>query len=218
MGAEPEFLRPVKGALIALRKFWSETLGMGSEAESDQPERAILMVPYVDYGRGDGPSIGPGQEEEWAPEIISDEIGWVHNYRGLWGLDTHDPIAGERAPAGPKYDRDGSIRQSWYDPVGWAGLDKVFPPAGLPKEVSGRLAEVQAELQDLDQVVLEKRATVRKMALDVEALKMAEYTSALHQTEEDALKEEQKRLQDLQSHHIDLVETQQALQSSSSWR
>jgi hypothetical protein len=208
MGAEPEFLRPLKGALIALRKFRSETLGMGSDSGSTQGDRAMLTVPFIDYGRGDGPSIGPGQEEEWSPEVISTEVGWVHSYRGLWGLDTHDPIGGERAPAGPKYDRDGSIRQSWYDPIGWAGLDKVFPPQGLPEEISGRLADLQAELEVLDQEVLAKREAVRKMALDVEALEMAEHTSALHRSEQDALKVEQDALQALQSRRIDLLETQ----------
>jgi hypothetical protein len=213
MGAEPELLRPVKGALLALRRFWRETLGMGSEMEAVQHEQSLFVVPFIDYARGDGRSIGPGQDEEWAPELISDELGWVDNYRGLWGLDTHDPLGGERAPAGPKYARDGTVRESWYDPVGWAGLDKVFPPGDLPDEIAGQLAEVQAELQTLEEETLEKREAVRRMALEVEALRMAEHTSALHKNKEDALDEEQKALQALQSRRIELVETQQALQS-----
>ena len=32
---------------------------------------------------------------------------------------------------GPRYERDGSVRLSWSDPVGWAGLDKEDPHAHL---------------------------------------------------------------------------------------
>ena len=117
MGAEPGFLLPVKGVLNWLRKFWNETLGMGSTDFAQPGNRAMLSVPFIDYARGDGLSIGPGQEQGWSPEIISDEIGWVQNYRGLWGLETHDPLGGERAPAGPKYNRDSTVRQSWYNPT-----------------------------------------------------------------------------------------------------
>jgi hypothetical protein len=213
MGIEPEFLRPAKSALNALRKFWRETLGMGSEVDPGQGRQVMLSVPFIDYARGDGLSIGPDQEEGWAPEIMSDEVAWVDNYRGLWGLDTHDPVGGERAPAGPKYDRDGSVRQSWHDPVGWAGLDKVFPPADLPNEIAGRLAGVQDEVHALTQSIVEKQKTVRKMALDVEALSISEHTRALHRQEQDVLKEEQNALQALQARRVQLVETQQAPES-----
>ena len=46
----------------------------------------------------------------------------MRDYRGLWGLDTGDRLAGERAPAGPKYTRTGTVRQSWNDPLGFVGL------------------------------------------------------------------------------------------------
>jgi hypothetical protein len=88
----------------------------------------VLSVPFVDYARGDGISIGPGQERTWEPEFLNPVPPWVKNYRGLWGLFAEDPIAGENAPAGPMYNRDGSVRVSWFDPLAWAGLDKVPPP------------------------------------------------------------------------------------------
>ncbi|NIV34354.1 MAG: hypothetical protein GWN58_34310, partial [Anaerolineae bacterium] len=203
----------VRRALHLLHRFWRETLGMGSRVESERSERALLSVPFVDYARGDGPSIGPGQDEEWTPEIISDEVGWVHNYRGLWGLDTHDPIGGERAPAGPKHDRDGSVRQSWHDPVGWAGLDKVYPPAKLPGEITLRLAEVQGEVEALTESIAENREAVRKLALDVEALRISEHTSTLHRQKTGTLEEEQEALQALKARRTELVETWQALDS-----
>jgi hypothetical protein len=59
--------------------------------------------------------------------LITDDVRWVRDFRGLWGLDTKDPLGGERAPAGPRYDRDGTVRESWGQPVAWAGLDKEAP-------------------------------------------------------------------------------------------
>ena len=59
---------------------------------------------------------------------VDDSVPWVDGYRGLWGLDTRDRFAGERAPAGLKYTRTGAVRPSWNDPIGFLGLDKVAPP------------------------------------------------------------------------------------------
>jgi hypothetical protein len=90
-------------------------------------ERPGIGLPFIDYRRGDGPSIGPGSERTWTAVAIDEETPWVRDYRGLWGYDTRDPFGGERAPAGPRYERDGSTRLAWDRPVGWAGLDKVPP-------------------------------------------------------------------------------------------
>ena len=147
MGFEPKFLRPLKQVLVRASELWYESLGMGSKTLVQDRNRSMLSVPFIDYARGDGRWIGPDQRENWSPEIISDEVGWVHKYRGLWGLDTRDPFGGERAPAGPKYNRDGSVRQSWFDPVGWAGLNKVYPPVVLTEKIEERLENVRTEIR-----------------------------------------------------------------------
>ena len=213
MSAEPGFLQPFKGVSGGLRKFWNETLRMGVGGDPQQSDRAMLSVPFIDYARGDGHRIGPGQKEDWSPEIISDQVGWVHKYRGLWGLDTHDPLGGERAPAGPKYNRDGSVRQSWYDPVGWAGLDKIYPPGELASEIQERLVSVQAEIEEVSNEIETQRDELRKQALDVEALRVTEYFDALRVKKEEELKIVQKNLQDLQLLKTELSETRQALDS-----
>ena len=118
------------------------------------PEAPGIGIPYIDYRRGDGPSIGAGQTIDWSPVVITDDTPWVRDYRGLWGLDTKDPLGGERAPAGPRYDRDGTVRESWGQPVAWAGLDKEAPTAvqataalaGHGNRLGERLAVVEAEL------------------------------------------------------------------------
>ena len=72
----------------------------------------------MDYGRGDGWSVGPGQDKEWDPPRLMNPLpSWVSGYRGLWGLYTRDPFEGEDAPAGPMYNRDKTISREWFDPV-----------------------------------------------------------------------------------------------------
>ena len=122
-------------------------------------DRQTVGIPYVDYARGDGRAIGPGQPESWLPELIDDETGWVCHYRGLWGRDTRDRLGGERGPAGPRYLRDGSVRPAWADPVGWAGLAKVAPSP----EAERALVELRA-----------RRNTDRATALDREIAALRE--------------------------------------------
>ena len=110
----------------ALSRFWSGTLRQGTTGRASL---SVFTVPFVDYARGDGVSIGPGQAKVWTPVNLDPVPDWVTKYRGLWGLYTGDQLGGEDAPAGPMYNRDGTVRQAWYDPFGFAGLDKVAPPS-----------------------------------------------------------------------------------------
>ena len=110
-----------------------------------------LSIPYVDYARGDGVSIGTGQDRAWDPVLIDESTPWVMHYRGLWGNDTQDPLGGERGPAGPRYERSGQVRTSWGDPIGWAGLRKVAPDARRATEyLAKRLVELDEEIAGLD--------------------------------------------------------------------
>ena len=143
-----------------LSSFWTRTLGQAGKS------RDPFRIPFVDFARGDGKSIGPGQECQWEPVVIDESTPWVSQYRGLWGLYAHDPISGENAPAGPMYNRGGSPRQSWYDPLGFAGLDKEPPPpkaVGLLRDDCSRIEERQDELRGL----IDER-TVELQALGVE--------------------------------------------------
>jgi hypothetical protein len=130
-----------------------------------------LGIPFVDYARGDGVTIGPGHDATWNPVLIDDETPWVRDYSGLWGLDTRDRFGGERAPAGPRYERDGSIRSAWANPIGWAGLLKVPPnyddTAPLLAE---RLKALEAELEALHATVDSERATLRGLRAEASSL------------------------------------------------
>jgi hypothetical protein len=136
--------RNIRGPLDLLRRIWRDTLAQPDPGDLAARVRRALSVPFVDYARGDGTVVGPGGDVEWTPIIVSDEDGWIDRYRGLWGLDTGDRFAGERAPAGPKYTRTGAVRQSWHDPLGFAGLGKVAPPSQAIPVLEARIAELTA--------------------------------------------------------------------------
>ncbi len=206
MGVEPEFMRPVKNGLIALRKFWVEKLGQGSIEKVEEQVGSLLSIPFIDYARGDGVGIGPGEKNSWSPIILTEETGWSEQYRGLWGLDTQDPLGGERAPAGPKYNRDGSVRTAWYDPLGWAGLDKVPPPSLTPAQLREHISALTQEQETLKEEIGQKREAVRSLALEVQALHETDYLNHLYRTQAEQLTTAQKELQTLYARSTELVE------------
>jgi len=142
-------MRGVRGLLEALRAFWRESLRQPDPGDLASALSRALSVPFVDYARGDGSSVGHGTDSSWAPVLIDDDTPWVDGYRGLFGLDTYDRVGGERAPAGPKYGRTGAVRMSWNDPLGFAGVDKVAPPSRQPDELRGRIRDREAKLSEL---------------------------------------------------------------------
>ena len=137
--------RLLHGVLDVVRRMWRDTLNQPDPGDLAEALKRLVSVPFVDYARGDGLTVGPGQEIEWSPIIISDATPWVDGYRGLWGLDTGDRLAGERAPAGPKYTRTGSVRQSWNDPLGFVGLASAATPADTREELVARIETLEAE-------------------------------------------------------------------------
>ncbi len=211
MGSEPRFLVPLKNVVLWLRRFWVEQLGQGANPRVDDKLQAMIRVPFVDYARGDGRAIGPDHPDTWTPILIDNNVPWVNSFRGLWGLDTRDPLGGERAPAGPKFNRDGSVRQSWYDPLGWAGVDKLYPPSDLRQQLERRIATVEGEQQQLGTRIAEQRELVRTLALDVEALRVTEYLSAMHRVKVQQLEAEESRLQLLRRGYTEARETLDAL-------
>ena len=111
----PEWLDGVRRGILRLLP-WRGQAGQGT-----------VGIPYIDYKRGDGLSVGAGGDRPWHPIVVSDDTPWVRDFRGLWGLDTRDFLGGERAPAGMRYERNENVRESWGQPVAWAGLDREPP-------------------------------------------------------------------------------------------
>lgn len=123
-----------------------------------------VAIPYVDYARGDGRKIGVGEDEQWTPVVLDDTQDWVRAYRGLWGHDTRDRLGGERGPAGPRYERDATVRQSWADPVGWSGLAKVAPNPEIEQTMIAARAEQARERATAVRLEIEATRTSLGMA------------------------------------------------------
>jgi hypothetical protein len=139
-----------------------------------------LGIPFVDYARGDGRAAGPGEPESWTARLIDDDTPWVRDYRGLWGLDTEDHFGGERAPSGPRYERDGTVRRAWMDPLGWAGLSKVPVDADEALELlRASVAELQRRLGDADERIATERTTLRRIAAEVRSLEAHDFARPL---------------------------------------
>ena len=160
---EPPALRPVLHGLARLR-------GVIFPWTRDRP-RTGLGIPFIDYKRGDGMQIGPGAPHPWTPVLVDDQTPWVSRFQGLWGLDTTDPFGGERAPAGPRYERNGTIRPCWADPVGWAGLDKVpATPERLMAAAATRDADLRHEIDHLTTEIDASENLLRSLAVAAAAL------------------------------------------------
>lgn len=148
---------PTLGGLVRAGRWLGRLVAPWSTPDAE----GGIGVPYVDYSRGDGRVIGVSGDA-WHPVVITEDTGWVRDYRGLWGHDTRDRLGGERGPAGPRYERDGTVRESWADPVGWAGLAKVAPnPSVEDGLLAERAASIGARLADLDKELRASRRTLQ---------------------------------------------------------
>jgi hypothetical protein len=191
--------RPARGALEALRRFWRDTLRQDDPGDLAERVEAALSIPFVDYARGDGLVVGPGGDAEWTPIVVTDETPWINGFRGLWGLDTKDRFAGERAPAGPKYTRTGHARQSWNDPLGFLGLDKLPPPGQLPTVLGERITALEMERAALAKETGAAAERVRQLAATV-PVRTADVVEATGPTKaETALAEAEAALAELRA-------------------
>jgi hypothetical protein len=173
-------LKPLVEVFGLVQRFWRDILKQGEARRLTEEVHGLITVPFVDYARGDGLSIGPGQAAEWSPFLVDETVPWVSGYKGLWGLDTEDIFDGERAPAGPMYARDGTVRRSWYDPVGWVGLDKVATPARAGEHLQSRIEELEEQARDAADLASALEAELPLRGLEVEALREGESLKEVH--------------------------------------
>jgi hypothetical protein len=154
------------GWLQSLRRLWNQ---FWTQILGQQPADPF-HIPFVDFARGDGMKIGPGHSRQWDAMLIDEGVPWVSQYRGLWGLFARDPISGENAPAGPMYNRDGSPRNSWYDPLGFAGLDKVAPPPEVQRLLQKNLSEVTDRQAKLQTLIEDKAAELQSLGARLKSM------------------------------------------------
>jgi hypothetical protein len=172
--AEVPPLKRLAGLIQTVRAFWAKVVRQGISA--GPAPRNVLAIPFVEYARGDGLSLGPGQDKEWQAVQLDPAPGWLNGYRGLWGLYVRDPTGGENAPAGPMFNRDGTPRGAWYDPLAFAGLNLLLPPPEEKKRLAleqRRLARRQRQLQEQIEAKLaavQARGAVRQAYEGIPAL------------------------------------------------
>ena len=153
-----------------------------------------LGVPFVDTATSNGPVV-----DGWDLRALAGEP-WAEGYRGLWGIDTGDPLQGERGPSGPKFDRSGEIRSSWADPLGFAGLHGTPPPSARP----GRIND-----DKLDRVIDE---------LDQQIRHRGRMLPLAHQSDSaDEMASESRRLTELLRHRCELDDLRQRI-TEEQWR
>ncbi|MEZ5226842.1 MAG: hypothetical protein R2710_09235 [Acidimicrobiales bacterium] len=131
--------------LLRLQRWARSVLRIHDEA-TERGLGPALGAPFVESAVGDGRSI-----EHWDLRMIGDDTPWISDFRGLWGLDTGDPMEGERGPSGPKFDRQGDVRASWADPVGFVGLHGTPPPSATPERVNRE--KLARALVDIDEQI-----------------------------------------------------------------
>ena len=165
--------RPLARVTHAVRSFWKTRLGQYMEDEEESGGSGYFSIPFVDYARGDGLSVGEGGDRTWdEPRLITDPPpDWVSGYRGLWGLYARDPFEGEDAPAGPMYNRDKSVSRAWYDPVGWAGLDKVPPPTETLEAILEQQADITSRCHALRAEIDVKSRQLKRLGTELSAMR-----------------------------------------------
>ncbi len=167
------FLTPLKQFFNWLNKISSQLFREKTSLNQGHDSRInVFKVPFVDYAQGNGLSVGFGCEETWAePVVIDPPPDWIVNYRGLWGYYAQDPFSGEDAPAGPMYQRDGSVRNAWYDPLGWAGMDCLAPPKDLSGFMKKREAKLRADIRMSKREIEKLQDEVFQLGLDLRVMR-----------------------------------------------
>src|SRR5215218_8630231 len=165
--------RPLARVTQAVRSFWKARLGQYVGEGEEGGGAGYFSIPFVDYARGDGLSVGEGGDRAWdEPRLITDPPpDWVSGYRGLWGLYARDPFEGEDAPAGPMYNRDKSVSRAWYDPVGWAGLDKVPPPTETLEAILEQRADIISRCGASQVEIDDKSRRLKKLGAELAAMR-----------------------------------------------
>jgi hypothetical protein len=174
---------PLARVTGTIRTFWKTRLGQYVGNGEEEGGSGYFSIPFVDYARGDGLSVGEGGDRSWdEPGLISDPTpAWVSGYRGLWGLYARDPFEGEDAPAGPMYNRDKSVSRAWYDPIGWAGLDKVAPPTETLEAILEQRADIISRCDALRDEIDDKSRQLKKLGTELAAMRDRSHLDAPYQ-------------------------------------
>jgi hypothetical protein len=79
------------------------------------------------------------------------------------------------------YNRDKSINRAWYDPVGWAGLDKVPPPTETLEAVLEQRADIISRCDVLRNEIDDKSRQLKKLGAELAAMRDRSHLDAPYQ-------------------------------------
>ena len=121
----------------------------------------------------------------------------------MWGLFARDPISGENAPGGPMYNRDGSPRPSWFDPLGFAELDQVPPPTHELAVLEAQVDELEARNAELEQLLPVAAAELQRAGSLLSGLRGSAHLGAQHERQERRVAEQAAKVKGLREERAD---------------
>jgi hypothetical protein len=150
------------------RRLWRKLFG-DETADADE-NTPLFVIPFVEYARGDGLSIGPGQDCEWTLAPLDPAPNWLRGFHGMWGLFVRDPVGGENAPAGPMFNRDGQPRFSWFAPLAFAGVDRLPTPPQAFTALAARRDSIVARQKELNDLIQARLAEQQGLGAEMAAV------------------------------------------------
>ncbi len=188
--------------LLRLQR-WTRTWLRIKDQEKERGLGPALGVPFVDSATGDGREIS-----EWSLRHLDENRPCFGDFAGLWGLDPGDRAAGERGPSGPKFDRDGSARFSWVDPVGFCGLHGDVPPS-LTKDttrlerIEPSIAQIEAEISESSDLLALTKKAVTEAEVSAESSRLSRLLrqrAQLHDLRRQLLRGQKSTSYDIRGH------------------
>jgi hypothetical protein len=111
------------------------------------------------------------------------------------------------------YTRAGTVRQSWNDPLGFAGLDKSAPPWRAPEVIAERITSLDSEASEVDAEIDRLTGELPGLELEVRALAASGSTAVLHGDRAAALARGEADLAALRARRASIADTVGALES-----
>src|SRR5215207_7865672 len=79
------------------------------------------------------------------------------------------------------YNRNKSVSRAWYDPVGWAGLDKVAPPTETLEAILEQRADIISRCDALRDEIDDKSRQLKKLGTELAAMRDRSHLDAPYQ-------------------------------------
>jgi hypothetical protein len=78
------------------------------------------------------------------------------------------------------YNRDGTPRSAWYDPLGFVGLDKVPPPPQAFKLLETNCAEITARQEELEKLIPKKADELQALGIKLKGMEDKPHLARQH--------------------------------------